>query len=143
MGRADVAELAIGRVSVILGRLLAVNAAAVLGLLVAVAGAALHLGQLLRVWNFFNVAVAIGALESGVGGCLQSGSIEAGRNSRFPLAGSRTGVVATGAIVRMQLRDLLCREAARDHDRDHGDAGWIHTQNVWHRSTVWLCEAPN
>ena len=84
-----VAELAAGSIGVVLGRLLAVDAAGILALLFAVAQAAIDAGQLFRMRNFFDVAVAGDAIQGGMGGRFQGGRVEAGGTPgwRFPMRG--------------------------------------------------------
>ena len=116
-----VAELAAGSVSVVLRRLFAVHAGRILGLLVAVAQAAIHRGEFFGMRNFLDVAMAGGAFQVGVGRCLEGGRVEGRRHSGLPLAGARTGIVATGAVLVGGCGGLLAGEAGRQGGRDGSD----------------------
>jgi hypothetical protein len=72
--------------------------------------AAIHAGQLFGVGNLFEVAVAAHAIQGRVRGSLQSGGIETGRHASLPAPGTRSGIVAAGAIFIFRQGRLLGRD---------------------------------
>jgi hypothetical protein len=104
------AELAAGSIRVVLRRLLPMDAAGILALLLTVAKAAVHRRQLFRVWHLFDIGVACDAFNSGMRGRFQGGRVEARRYAGLALSGTRAGIVAAGTVVGMQLRCLLAAE---------------------------------
>ena len=113
-----VAELAVGGVRIVLGRLLPVDAAGILALLFAVALAAVDASQLFRMRHFFDVAVAGNAIEGGMGGRFQGGRVEARRHSGLALPDARAGIMAAGTVLGTRLRRLLAAESGGQQGRN-------------------------
>ena len=113
-----VAELAAWSKRVVLRRLLAVDAGAVLALLFAVAPAAIDAGQLVRMGHFFDIAVAVHAFEGRMGGRFQGSRVEARRHSGLAFPGAGAGIMAARAIVVFWRSRLLAAEAGGQQGRN-------------------------
>ena len=116
-----VAELAAGSIRVVLRRLLAVDAGAVLALLFGVAQAAVDAGQLVGMRHFFDIAVASDAIEGRMGGRFQGRRVEARRHSGLAFPDTRAGIVAACAVLGMRLRRLLAAEAGGQEGRNSSE----------------------
>jgi len=101
------AELAVGSVRVVLRRLLAMDAGAVLALFSIVAEAAVDAGQLFRMRHFFDVTVTSHAFQSGMRGRFQGGQVKARGRSGLPFPDTRAGIMATCTVIGTQLCRLL------------------------------------
>ena len=108
---------AAGSVGVALSSPLAVDAGGVLGLLIGMAQAAIHAGELFGVGNLFDVDVAGDAFQRGVRRGFERGGMEAGRHTGLAPADAGPGIVTTGAVFVFRSGRRLGRENG-GHDED-------------------------
>jgi hypothetical protein len=94
------------------------DAGGVLGLLVAMAQAAIHAGQLLRMRDLFDIHVAGDAFEGRMGGRFQGGRVETRGHSSLAFADAWAGIVAARTVLGMQLRRLLAAEGGGQQGRN-------------------------
>ena|ERR1017187_2059675 len=112
------AELTARGIRVVLRRLFPMDTAAVLTALFTVAEATVDRGRLFRMWDLFDIAVARDALDSGMGRRFQCCRVETRGYTGLPLPDTRAGIVAAGAVLGMQLRRLLARDAGGQEGRN-------------------------
>jgi hypothetical protein len=95
------------------------DARGILALFIGVALPALHARQFIRVRHLFYIAVAAGAVQGGVGRCLQGRSIEARGHARLPFPYTRARIMASGAILGLGRRLLPAQPGGQRH---HGQS---------------------
>ena len=115
------AELTAWGIRVVLRRLFPMDTAAVLTALFTVAEATVDRGQLFRMWDLFDIAVARDALDGGMGRRFQCCRVEARGYSGLALSDTRAGIMAAGAVLGMQLRRLLPAEASGQEGRSSSE----------------------